>query len=343
MCRHFRCKSPMFLSSTAYCASSVFMILGNKTLLSSYQFQHFILLMFIQNILGLAYLMLFAKVGLLDLSIKLDFEKIQKWVPVNVLFVLMLYTGNGSLHGLPVPLVTVFKNSTNILIAAGDFLFFQSRTSTLGMLSFLLTLGTTFYVASGDIATYNRIDGYIYMSLNCLMTAAYVLYLRHVLMTITISKAEAAFYNNMLAVPLNFVILIANGNIREQLQHGAFSQTVFLVLLFLTGLGGVLLNMSSMWCMRETSATTYCVIGAGNKVVLVLLGMALFSDGKMTYDQGLFVFVGVLAGLLYGYSKLGDQRVEVTLVATESKGKKITTACSELGKSHTNGNLSKSA
>ena len=53
MCRHFRCKSPMFLSSTAYCASSVFMILGNKTLLSSYQFQHFILLMFIQNILEL--------------------------------------------------------------------------------------------------------------------------------------------------------------------------------------------------------------------------------------------------------------------------------------------------
>ena len=43
------------------------------------------------------------------------------WLPVNLLFIAMLMTGFFSLKALAVPMVTIFKNLTNVAILAGDW------------------------------------------------------------------------------------------------------------------------------------------------------------------------------------------------------------------------------
>ena len=74
-----------------------------------------------------------------------------KWAPVNILFCLMLFTGMASLQHNNVPMVTVFKNVTNIFITAGDVYFFKSPVDTVVMLAFGIMLGGAVAAAWYDL------------------------------------------------------------------------------------------------------------------------------------------------------------------------------------------------
>jgi GDP-mannose transporter len=105
----------------------------------------------------------------------------------------MIYTSTKALRYLSIPVYTIFKNLTIILIAYGEVLWFGGAVSSIALLSFGLmvvssvvaawadishALGshTSTAKASTDIATLN--SGYIWMLVNCLSTAAYVLGMR---------------------------------------------------------------------------------------------------------------------------------------------------------------------
>ncbi len=54
---------------------------------------------------------------------------VKQWLPVNILFILMLYTSFKTFEYLSVPLVTIFKNLTNVATAVGEWYFFRERVS----------------------------------------------------------------------------------------------------------------------------------------------------------------------------------------------------------------------
>ena len=105
----------------------------------------------------------------------------------------MIYTSTKALRYLSIPVYTIFKNLTIILIAYGEVLWFGGAVSSIALLSFgLMVLSSVVAAwadirhaleshgsstqASTEIATLN--SGYIWMLVNCLSTAAYVLGMR---------------------------------------------------------------------------------------------------------------------------------------------------------------------
>lgn len=106
----------------------------------------------------------------------------------------MIYTGALSLKYLSIPVYTIFKNLTIILIAYGEVLWFGSQITNITLLSFGLMVVSSVIAAWADIqhalgahgaqsakaadamATLNA--GYMWMMINCLCTAAYVLGMR---------------------------------------------------------------------------------------------------------------------------------------------------------------------
>ena len=287
------------------------MILFNKALVSTFQYTHFTTLIMIQNTIGLTCLLLLRNyIDFIKFPINLDLNLVKVWIPANLFFVFMLYTGSGSLHGLPVQLVTVFKNTTNVIIAFGDYFLFNNETSSMGIFSFVLTLLATLYTAKEDFEHHQRIQGYIYMTLNCLTTAGYVLYLRYAIKKTKFTRFGAAYYNNVLSIPILFIFsCVNNGNPIKPFLHDAFSNFSFCFMLLCTGALGVTLSISAMWCIESTSATTYCVVGAANKVILAILGVVFFHS-KITQKTWIFIVVGILAGLLYGLSKLPSAKTD---------------------------------
>lgn len=106
----------------------------------------------------------------------------------------MIYTSTKSLQYLSVPVYTIFKNLTIIVIAYGEVLWFGGSVSPLALLSFGLMVLSSVVAAWADtrsagqtpeaaeaLATLNA--GYAWMGLNVFCTASYVLGMRKVIKT----------------------------------------------------------------------------------------------------------------------------------------------------------------
>ncbi len=108
----------------------------------------------------------------------------------------MIYTGVKALQFLSVPVYTIFKNLTIIVIAYGEVLWFGGSVSPLALLSFGLMVLSSVIAAWADIqAAVNGIGhtldttvalstlnaGYAWMSLNVICTASYILGMRKVI------------------------------------------------------------------------------------------------------------------------------------------------------------------
>jgi GDP-mannose transporter len=116
--------------------------------------------------------------------------------PISLLLVGMIYTGGKALQFLSVPVYTIFKNLTIIVIAYGEVLWFGGSVTPLTLLSFGLMVLSSIIAAWADIqaaldgvghtgeasaaiSTLNA--GYAWMSLNVFCTASYVLGMRKVI------------------------------------------------------------------------------------------------------------------------------------------------------------------
>lgn len=101
----------------------------------------------------------------------------------------MIYTGSKALQFLSIPVYTIFKNLTIILIAYGEVLWFGGSVTGLTLFSFGLMVFSSIIAAWADIkdalenadatarvSTLNA--GYIWMLINCLCTSSYVLGMR---------------------------------------------------------------------------------------------------------------------------------------------------------------------
>lgn len=109
----------------------------------------------------------------------------------------MIYTGNRALQYLSVPVYTIFKNLTIIVIAYGEVLWFGGHVGSLTLLSFGLMVLSSIIAAWADIqiasatvkgdrqqaanafSTLNA--GYMWMSLNVVCSALYALSMRKVI------------------------------------------------------------------------------------------------------------------------------------------------------------------
>ncbi|KIY98159.1 GDP-mannose transporter [Monoraphidium neglectum] len=157
------------------CSSSI--ILLNKQVLSHHGFKAVNSLLAYHCLIAVALLRGAAALGLVEIA-PLTRDVLRLWLPLNFIFVGMLATAFKSLGLLGVGVMSLLKNLTNIFIIAGDYVM-MGRTYTWHVYACLLLMLAT---AAGGAATDAAFSpaGYAWQLLNCLLTAAYALYLSHV-------------------------------------------------------------------------------------------------------------------------------------------------------------------
>lgn len=79
------------LSCLAYSAASCSMVLVNKAVMVQFDFHHNSIVMVVQGIVALLLMLASRKLGLLQFR-SLSLPMIRMWLPVNIFFVLMIYT-----------------------------------------------------------------------------------------------------------------------------------------------------------------------------------------------------------------------------------------------------------
>lgn len=230
-----------------------------------------------------------------------DFKTARQWAPVNILFCAMLFTGMASLQHNSVPMVTVFKNITNIFTAMGDYYFFNTKVEFLVCVAFGVMLGGAVFAAKNDVAV--STEGLFWMAANCCATAGYILYLKFATKTVKLSKFGMVFYNNMLCTLFLFPVTLYNGETKLFLRTSEIHTLAYFLKNSFAGFVGFFLNFASLSCVSITGPTTYAIVGSLNKIPTALLGWLVF-DIEITSQTWFFISVSMCGGFLFSYAKI---------------------------------------
>mmetsp|Transcript_30967 Transcript_30967/g.52016 ORF Transcript_30967/g.52016 Transcript_30967/m.52016 type:complete len:366 (-) Transcript_30967:444-1541(-) len=299
-------------SGIAYVSTSIAMVLTNKYVLSAFGFKSTNCLLLYQTFCCVVIVRALDFCGAIKLE-PLSFKLIKVWAPVNFIFVGMIWTSFFSLKLLGVAMMTVLKNTTNILVVFGDIYWFNRKQPFLVWIALILIILSAVCGAITDMSF--DAAGYSWQILNCFFTAAYSLYLRSVMNTVSsvtksgrpLDQFSMAYINNLLSMPLIAVVAIAFGEVPEVLTEIEASSTTFKVAATLSGIVSLGISFSSLWFLSETSPTTYSITGSLNKIPTAIAGLVFFNV-PTTMLNILSISVGLLAGVVFTLAKLMESK-----------------------------------
>lgn len=299
----------------SYCISSIVMTLGNKFVLSGKNFNMNCVVLAVQSVSCLAVIHTLKSFGIVTYR-PFNASDAKKWFPVSALLVAMIYTASKAIQYLSVPVFTIFKNLTIILIAYGEVLWFGGTVTPLILFSFMLIVLSSVVAAWSDVSAATEagvnVIGYLWMFSNCFSQAAFVLFLRKRIKVLGFKDMDTMFFNNLLSIPILTVVSLltedwSSANISLNFpEDNRFSVIMMMVV---TGLLSVGISYCSGWCVRVTSSTTYSMVGALNKLPIAVFGL-LFFDSSITFLKVFSIVLGFSAGLVYSYAKIQQQKTK---------------------------------
>ncbi|PHH85008.1 hypothetical protein CDD83_1041 [Cordyceps sp. RAO-2017] len=308
-------------SVVAYCLSSISMTLVNKYVVSGHQWNLHLLYLAIQSIVGTATIIACKQAGLIKDLDSFDAKRAQRWFPISLLLVGMIFTGNKALQFLSVPVYTIFKNLTIIVIAYGEVMWFGGSVSPLTLVSFGLMVSSSMLAAWADFhnvkatvagealhgssATATLSAGYAWMGINVFCSALYVLSMRKAIKVTNLKNWDVMFYNNLLTVPVLLLSSLLMEDWSSANLHSNFppaSRQSLVIGMIYSGLAAIFISYCTAWCIRATSSTTYAMAGALNKLPMAVAGLVFFSD-PVTFGSVSAITLGFISGLIYTWAK----------------------------------------
>ncbi|KAF5362539.1 hypothetical protein D9756_002558 [Leucocoprinus leucothites] len=319
-----------------YCIASILMTVVNKFVVSGRDFSMNFLLLCIQSSFCVACVSVVKRFGIISFR---DFDKkdAKAWFPISFLLVSVIYTGSKSLQFLSIPVYTIFKNLTIILIAYGEMIWFGGSVTALTFISFIFMVISSVIAAWSDVTSalsqsvpavstgisaetmknlLNTVRGlnvgYFWMLANCIASAAYVLSMRKRIKATGFSDWDSMYYNNLLSIPVLAVFSLLVEDWGSENLTRSFPPETRNFLLFaiaFSGAAAVGISYTTAWCVRVTSSTTYSMVGALNKLPVAASGMIFFGD-PVTTGSVSAVGVGFFAGILYAVAKNNQKKTE---------------------------------
>ncbi|KAE9449819.1 hypothetical protein C3L33_18282, partial [Rhododendron williamsianum] len=296
-------RNQALLSGFAYCISSCSMILVNKYVLSSYDFNAGISLMLYQNLVSVVIVSLLSVFGLITTE-PLTWRLIKVWFPVNVIFVGMLLTSMFSLKYINVAMVTVLKNVTNVITAVGEmYLFSKHHDNRVWAALFLMIISAV----SGGITDISfHAVGYAWQITNCFLTASYSSSAYLMDAYVFFNKWQTTSKNAYLLVGDDIKWIFGSSN---QLHFNVVSSSNrghYIQVCHCTGLVG-------------------CLVGSLNKIPLSVAGIFLFNVPTSLENSASILFVfprkflssgdhnvpmhfaGLVAGVFFARAKMREK------------------------------------
>lgn len=308
------------VSVLAYCLASISMTIVNKYIVSGSQWNMNFLYLAIQSTVCVVTVLAGKYAGLIQELGDFDMQKGKRWFPISALLVGMIYTGAKALQFLSVPVYTIFKNLTIIVIAYGEVLWFGGQVTPLTLASFGLMVLSSVIAAWADIraavsgehptvatdavSTLNA--GYAWMGMNVICSACFVLGMRKVIKKMNFKDKDTMLYNNLLSIP----ILVVCSLLLEDWSHENLmrnfppeSRQSLLIGIAYSGVIAIFISYCSAWCVRCTSSTTYSMVGALNKLPIAVAGLVFF-DAPVTFGGVSAIGIGFVSGLVYAWAKV---------------------------------------
>ncbi|UZJ51168.1 hypothetical protein CBS101457_000488 [Exobasidium rhododendri] len=134
----------------SYCGASITMTVVNKFVLKTH-FSLNLIVLLIQSVVGCLLVVGAQYLRWIELR-PLNSRDVQNWIPISTALVFVIWTGSKALQFLSIPVYTIFKNLTIILIAYGEVIWFGGKVTSVTLVSFGLMVLSSVVAAFSDIS-----------------------------------------------------------------------------------------------------------------------------------------------------------------------------------------------
>lgn len=285
-------------SAFFYGSASFLLTVVNKTVLTSWHFPSFLVISIGQLIAAIIVLYIGKKTKVISFpEFKCDIP--EKLVPLPIFHFGNMMTGLGGTQMMPLPMFTALRRFSILLTMLLEFRILSITPPFAVQLSVWAMIAGAILAAADDLAF--TIEGYSYVMLANIMTAAYGVYIKQKMDSEDIGKYGIMFYNSMLMIFPAVALAWFAGDLHTAYEYRHWSNPWFLIQFLLSCFMGFILTYSTFLCTQYNSALTTAMVGCLKNVFVSYLGMFIGGDYIFSWLNCIGINISVVASIYYTY------------------------------------------
>jgi solute carrier family 35 protein len=235
-----------------------------------------------------------------------DFNKdtANSLLSLSAAFLGMVISGLAALRFVNVPMYGVLRRLTTFIVIVLQYATLGKLVSAAELLSVIVMVFGAFIGGWGDL-TFDA-WGYFLTTLNCLLTAIYLVWIAKKSEETKLDTFGLMFYNNILSLPFILIICVLT-EWDEIVSFESWFDWGFQFYFLGSSILAFLLNYFVFLTTTINSPLTTNITGQLKSLVSTLVGLFTFGGVTVTFSLALGLSVSTFGGLWYGWVKYSEK------------------------------------
>lgn len=277
-----------------YSFISISLVLFNKSIFANYNFDSPAFLTVCQAVMGMVLTRLLSHYKVFTLQ-GISKDQVLRLVPLAIIYLMNITFGLMAIQHINIPIYNTLRRSGILLVIAVEYYMYCKLPSHGILVSVCIIVGGTLFAGMRDLSF--DIFSYSIAMIANLLTALYIVLVKHYGKILQMEPLSLLYYNNLLSLPMAMLMsLIMQDNIHKYDLSIGFACSFMASVLF-----SFLLNVGIYFNTNINSPLTQSILGQAKGYIQLLLGLVLFNDYKYEFWNAVGMSIAMVGGLLYAY------------------------------------------